>query len=603
MRKEDPVVKNNQTTMILSLIVMVIAGLDAATARAGDICSVYQVKAITNKRILPDTKDVPGERSNLIAITAAPGEYEPASFVVKAHRDIENLTLRIPDLETRDGHTISSQSIDAKVIKCWYQDTGKGYAEQHPVGEYNPVERSGVKALMPELLLNDDSLVITDAEHNYLRIKGKYVCISKPEGIAKENGILYTRYDWGKDFDVADAKSLQPVTIPKGTNKQFWLTAHVPDDTAAGTYETEISLKAGAEILARLRLTLNVLPFKLAKPYYISSMYYWYPDRWGLDHFRKEMENMIAHGVTNPNIHSMPFERFADSLKIRKEVGMDTSPCFVGQRQNLWFYNAQEKDKLDELKATVRQYIEVAERHGYLDVYFYGMDEAKAEILSSQRPAWDAIHEAGGKVFVAGYKPETHPPGNYAIVGDIQDMQVCAFYPDRDEAAKWHSQGHKILSYANPQLGQEQPYTYRANYGLLIWQYNYDGVMNFNYHWVYGPETDAGFLHGIQQYSDFGPFIKMWKAHNMVYPTVDGVIDTVQWEGYREGVDDVRYLTTLLKAVKKAEYAGSDGAMGVLSEARAWLKELKAGDINVSRKDLDVVRSEMIDLILKLEKS
>ena len=27
----------------------------------------------------------------------------------------------------------------------------------------------------------------------------------------------------------------------------------------------------------------------------------------------------------------------------------------------------------------------------------------------------------------------------------------------------------------------------------------------------------------------------------MAYPTVDGMIDTIAWEGFREGVDDVRY--------------------------------------------------------------
>ena len=31
----------------------------------------------------------------------------------------------------------------------------------------------------------------------------------------------------------------------------------------------------------------------------------------------------------------------------------------------------------------------------------------------------------------------------------------------------------------------------------------------------------------------------------MAYPMTDGVIDTIQWEGYREGVNDIRYLATL----------------------------------------------------------
>jgi len=46
----------------------------------------------------------------------------------------------------------------------------------------------------------------------------------------------------------------------------------------------------------------------------------------------------------------------------------------------------------------------------------------------------------------------------------------------------------------------------------------------------------------------------------MAYPTVDEVIDTLQWEGYREGVDDTRYLATLLSAIDQAESSKSRDA-------------------------------------------
>lgn len=46
----------------------------------------------------------------------------------------------------------------------------------------------------------------------------------------------------------------------------------------------------------------------------------------------------------------------------------------------------------------------------------------------------------------------------------------------------------------------------------------------------------------------------------MAYPTVDEVIDTLQWEGYREGVDNIRYLATLLSAIDQAESSKSRDA-------------------------------------------
>ena len=37
-----------------------------------------------------------------------------------------------------------------------------------------------------------------------------------------------------------------------------------------------------------------------------------------------------------------------------------------------------------------------------------------------------------------------------------------------------------------------------------------------------------------------------FRDHVFAYPTSAGVIDTIQWEGFREAVDDVRYLATLI---------------------------------------------------------
>jgi hypothetical protein len=38
-----------------------------------------------------------------------------------------------------------------------------------------------------------------------------------------------------------------------------------------------------------------------------------------------------------------------------------------------------------------------------------------------------------------------------------------------------------------------------------------------------------------------------YRDHVFAYPTSNGVIDTIQWEGWREGVDDTRYVATLIK--------------------------------------------------------
>ena len=81
-------------------------------------------------------------------------------------------------------------------------------------------------------------------------------------------------------------------------------------------------------------------------------------------------------------------------------------------------------------------------------------------------------------------------------------------------------------AYNHPQAGKELPGTYRNEYGLSIYLDGYKGVSNYAYQ------------HGYH-WDDWGD--EVWRAHVMAYPTLDKPIPTLQWEGFREGIDDVRY--------------------------------------------------------------
>jgi hypothetical protein len=80
----------------------------------------------------------------------------------------------------------------------------------------------------------------------------------------------------------------------------------------------------------------------------------------------------------------------------------------------------------------------------------------------------------------------------------------------------------------------------------------------------------------------------------MVYPTRTGIVDTIQWEGFREAVDDNRYVATLQWWVKQAQQiAGKNAAV---DSAAHWLDQLK--DYKVSLADLGDVRRQIITHIL-----
>ncbi len=120
------------------------------------------------------------------------------------------------------------------------------------------------------------------------------------------------------------------------------------------------------------------------------------------------------------------------------------------------------------------------------------------------------------------------------IAGDLLDIAVLDGSLDPAQAAQWHSYGKRVLSYDNPQVGVENPEIYRKNFGFALWNAGYDGAMNYAY------QHGAGSI-----WNDFDD--SYLRDHVFAYPVSNGVIDTIQWEGWREGVDDTRYLATLMK--------------------------------------------------------
>ena len=560
--------------------------LDGATV--GDVVH-YVVNPLSSKLILPQDELIPGKVLDGLKIVAAPGEYEPASFVTQTIVDVSELEVIVSDLRiegaTQSEAVIPAGAVDVRVVKAWFQSgTAKISMEQ---------DRKR-RILTPELLLYDDSLVRVDpaTQRNFLRVYDA-------DGSAREVPISEVDDPYGASvgashipvdvLPVRDADALLPVDIPSGTNKQFWLTVHVPAEAAPGVYAGQVALvgrRAGArEELVRIPIEVHVLPFRLSPPTLVYSIYY----RGRLDptgkgsissdlkseqQFRAEAANLVAHGVTRPTLYQ-PLddeELLLKALAIWREAGMETDDLYYVELKTGSYTRPEQ---LAALQDRIRRVIDVARRAGYSEVYAYGLDEARGDKLVSQRPAWQAVHEAGGKVFVAGYEDA------FQLVGDLLDILVWNGTLSVEAAAQWHSAGRRIYSYSNPQGGVEDPQVYRRNYGLLLWKAGYDGAMTYAYQSAHG-NTWNDFDHDT------------YRDHNFTYATVDGVIDTIQWEGFREAVDDVRYAATLQRYIEEAQASGDADRAALAREAQAFLDRLDPS------QDLDALRGEIIEWILRI---
>jgi len=569
----------------------------------GDGLEYCIVNPIANFQILPNTVDIPTKiPDDQVKVVAAKGEFVPASIVFKPSHDIENFTVKITDLKNQDGDVIPASQVDIKIVKCWYQSGTQQGRGATPNNE-------GMRLLTPELLLNDDSLIKVDTKtkDNYIR------CIDPDTGVVEYLCISKTHLRFPLDIlekmnrGLKESKTLVPTKLEQDENKQYWLTFHVPNRALPGVYKGKLEVVYNKQVQASIQVQLRVLGFRLPKPstYYnpdkefVLSMYYWgfvnrdNKTRLGArgrsqKQFRQELQNMYDHGVTNPLLLLDETQLFHDPhilrtmLHIRQEVGI-TGDLYTSEGRSIVL--PQDEAGLQRMQHYLKKVLKIAREYGAKDVYFYGLDEAKGETLVAQRAMWNAIHEVGGKVFCSGYAGS-----NFDAMGDIQDLFNSAGVLSKAEAALWHSKGHDIFSYANPQCGLEAPYTYRKNYGLKLWTYNYDGAMDFCY-------TDPG-PHGL--WTDFLDTRNLGHVRSltMAYPTLDGVIDTVQWEGYREGIDDIRYLCKLREEIKRAEISQDPLAKQAAEDARKYIT-----DLDVEETELSLVRMEAIEHILKIQEA
>ncbi len=556
----------NKIFIFSILSFLLFAGYGVQAVRAADEppdprIAIYVIPPIADEKILPTTAIPDGYISNEISIVGCPGEYEPASFVVHALDDIASLQIAATELEG-ESDSISSNNIDITVVKCWYQ-----------AGEDIWVGANKQKILTSELLLKDDSLVKVENVENYLKLTtGEYVWISDPT-IVQVN-INAAKIVPISELPVQDSINLQPVTIPANTNKQFWVTLKIPDGAAAGVYTGKIQLESGGVIIQEIDLQLEVLPIELQPSYLPYSLYYravldsGYPNGSISSEYksepqmRVELEDMFKHGVTNPGVYQGFDIAFLPTiLTMRNMSGMGGQP--------LYLFNVGLASS-DTIAAT----IQLAQSYGVSEVYFYGTDEPQQ--VGAMRDFCDRVHAVGGKVFTA--------INNLSVgqtLADVLDLVISTPGIENTLIPLYHSFGNKVFSYANPQVGEERPERYRRNYGLYLWQKDYDGAMDYAYQHGYGTI-----------WNDYDH--STYRDHNYAYPTTDGVINTIQWEGWREGVDDIRYLTTLLEVIEVGKAEGRD-----TSAAEDWLADLKGSDLTT--KNLDTVRSEMIDHILSLQ--
>lgn len=561
----------------------------------------YEVPPMSSVKRLPDSLPSDAVRTDCLRVIAAKGEYEPVSFVVVPHRSVDRFELKISDLKN-GKNTIPSSAVDAKVVKCWYQ-AGTAW--------YSYFADGNRRELVPELLLNDETLIRVDREkkENFLRVDGKYEWISYPKSEAKEAFNYLTA-------KVSDGRTLQPVTLTKNENKQFWLTVKVPKDIPDGIYNGTVGLFADGKKAGELALSVKVLPFELpmpktyydlTKPYLVTIYgsgiydlgYRLGMERETLDFLQMKIyEDLLAHNVFNcrsdltlarQKDRKLAVERLKHELEMLKKAGFVTKPLLsLGWSFPLGNYAKAEvdqefKNRIDELAQIFQEVL------GHHDVYITSWDEAPESFMVTMRKFSEYSASKGLKLWVT-----THKGRQFNRAGYVIDYANHGGHMDPEEVAAWHSIGAKVSSYAGPHTGPENPDVFRRLEGLARYKKNYDGSYNYKLYSQLHPT-----LYKRQKSNVWNDFMdNEFRGFNLIYPTAGGPIDTLAWEGYREGIDDVRYATLLKQLADEAMAGDNYKAALVAKKALIWLWLMDA-----DTADLNSVRLEMIDHIMKIRKA
>jgi hypothetical protein len=536
--------------------------------------TIYSYDAITAFRAFPNISMPAKFKTNNIHVETCPGEFAPATFVMKSNYNV-TVTLEA------QGFSLPADAIDLRVVKCWWQRGNNIYSNIPPTTP--PGNRT---SLLPELLLKNDSLVQVIGMEDYVFFNGSYHQVSHSGGA----------YGTNPRWNINDTATLQPIALINNTNKQIWITIHPPTGTAAGEYPGRILIKDGSQTIGIVNLNVTVLPFTLPSNPLSSSIYYTsrysstYP-KGTLKTYKStqqliaEFTNMKNHGITNPNV----YQNYTSSAS-NFQVYMNARVAANISNQRIYYlgFPFRETTDLVKLRSVVnatRDYLYT--NYGTTELYFYGPDETNMN-TSGCRARVAAVQQCGCKVMNA--------LGSISALGiaDVLDHVNLCYGPNfapygstytwyQSVLPTYHSHGNKVGIYGYPQGGEEKPLVYRTNYGLLLWQYDYDAVMDYAYMEGTGLYWDDWLL-GSPNY---------YKQHVFVYPTRNGVIDTVEFEGYREAMNDIRYMKALTTICQTAKDQGKN-----VSSIESYVSNLKDWNVTTMKNtDLNKTRDRMISYI------
>lgn len=552
--------------------------------------AVCAVEPLSHVKRLPDLLPPDGDFVGPVRVLAAKGEYEGGSFQVFAFEDLEGVQFAATDLVC-GKERIPASAVDLTVVKVWYQGGNAWFGYSADMRRRLPV---------PELLLHDETLI--DVRHDW---QDNFVRCNYAPGLTEYRWISYTGADADHSYVspdirvewVHDATELRPVSLQRHAFKQFMATVHVPENAAEGLYAGSIVAKKGGQTLCKIPFEVRVLPFELPLPRTFHD-----PERPFVpgcyvngataSHHDGVAKNFAAHGVRN--IYMRPCHGDTGDLRHQYDVfarnGMDTTRFFAlgPPGSTMTSYPPRPDDKeyfayRERVAAATNIVREIRKVVGETaDIISFGGDELPPDKVLKERAIWQVYQSLGISMIATTHY---HPYLFFCL--DWANIPLQPWDGSKVNAVTLHEANPDIglVWYADPHSGPENPAFARRGYGWTTWRNDYDGFFQYIVYrdnWVDTWVAMQRPLRGLM----------------LTYPQGETVIDTLEWEGVREAVDDIRYGTLLRELAFKAKKSKDIQTVYIGRAALHWIAE-----VDFERSSLGYLRKETIRRILMLREA
>ena len=499
----------------------------------------YQVWAPLSlfEPVLPTSLPPVAGLSADLAVTACAEQVQAATFCIYSQTDLSDVTVSVPADLQGVRRTLPRSLVNVAVVKVWPRSGS---------GSLRDADTAG---LTPELLVKDDRTALSGPAPA-VRLTGPAVC-----------------------------------DIAADTSKQFWVTVTVPRGTFPGAYTGRLVVAGKGLPPTAVRLSLTVLPLRLLSP----------AKQYGMD-LRSRLDPAPAV-LPSADGHDL----------VTDFVSPGTLDAQLADLTAHGFTVASLYDSPDMLWNAVDAY----KAHGLGSSYNLYKGKGDPQTIDSQRGA----HAAPPLIYYTDPEPndlararmaplaKAHLP-NATYIPHQTDYDALASNSDIVVYSINSEYAQQLLRTKGQRLSMLHDWWYwsatdenaklnRVNAGYLLWRSGLYGAYLPDYQTVFGTdpydETSAG----------APPSKAAYRPLMLTYPVQNGVLDTVQWEACREGVTDVRYLTTMFSALRECK--DNHVAPALVSSAETYVKTFLDKPLAaLPGADYDVTRSKVADYTIKL---